>query len=260
MARFRNLEFNVPNRQPAPPAGEEANSLLRDAAYWMKLADQSRRSGLYEIALKYYSRALELDRTVVAGWLGQVQMLVELEEYPEAELWGRKALELFPSNGDLMAGRAQAFCRLNNWKQAYATCDGSLQQPGQSAYRWLVRGEILLASRRGMDQHCFDKAQQLDPDWLVPLEAGRVYMHYGKPSLAVPRLRKAVEAAPEAAYAWYVLGTCQAAMGFTKPAKQSFQRCLELSPRHEGAAEQMRNLGQWSWSPIRWLRRLTGRA
>ena len=33
--------------------------------------------------------------SLVAGWLGQVQMLVFLGEYPEAELWARKALELF---------------------------------------------------------------------------------------------------------------------------------------------------------------------
>ena len=58
----------------------------------MNKADQSRRAGLYENALKFYSRALELDRSLVAGWVGQVQMLVQLEEYPEAELWSRKGL------------------------------------------------------------------------------------------------------------------------------------------------------------------------
>ena len=78
MARFRNLEFNAPKPQPPPVVGGEvASSLLRDGAYWMKLADQSRRTGVYEIGLKYYSRALELDRTLVPGWLGQVQMLVD---------------------------------------------------------------------------------------------------------------------------------------------------------------------------------------
>ena len=48
---------------------------------------------------------------LVAGWVGQVQMLVQLQEYPEADLWSRKGLELFPNNGELLAGRAQAFCR-----------------------------------------------------------------------------------------------------------------------------------------------------
>ncbi len=100
-------------------------------------------------------------------------------------MWGRKGLELFPGNGELMAGRAQAFCRIGDMKQAHALCDGSLQQAGQSAYRWLVRGEIMIAARQEMDRYCFDKAQELDADWLVPLEAARIELYYRRPSLAV---------------------------------------------------------------------------
>ncbi|MGO8751501.1 MAG: tetratricopeptide repeat protein [Thermoguttaceae bacterium] len=169
MARFDKLEFNARKRPPSEPEGRDP--LSRDAGHWMNQADKSRRTGLYEGALQYYSRALELDRSLVAGWVGQVQMLVQLDEFPEADLWSRKGLELFPNNGDLLAGRAQAFCRMNDSKQAHALSDGSLQQTGQSAYRWLVRGEIMVAARQDMDRHCFDKAQELDSDWLVPLEA-----------------------------------------------------------------------------------------
>ena len=114
---------------------------------------------------------METDRSLVAGWTGQVQMLVQLEEYPEAELWSRKGLELFPNNGELMAARRQAFCRMGDMQQAHALCDGSLQQAGQSAFRWLVRGEIMVAAGQNMDRYCLDKAQELDTDWLVPLEA-----------------------------------------------------------------------------------------
>jgi len=39
---------------------------------------------------------------------------------------------------------------------------------------------------------CFDKAQELDADWLVPLEAARVELYYGKPSKALGRIRRAV--------------------------------------------------------------------
>ena len=84
-----------------------------------------------------------------------------------------------------MAGRAQAFCRMGDMKQAHALCDGSLQQAGQSAYRWLVRGEIMVAARQDMDRYCFDKAQELDPDWLVPLETARIELYYRKPSRAL---------------------------------------------------------------------------
>jgi tetratricopeptide (TPR) repeat protein len=257
MARFDKLEFNTRSR-PSPEPNER-DPLARDAGYWMNKADQSRRTGLYESALQYYSRALELDRSLVAGWVGQVQMLVQLEEYPEAELWSRKGLELFPANGELMAGRAQAFCRMGDLKQAHALCDGSLHQAGQSAYRWLVRGEIMVAARQDMDRFCFDKAQELDADWLVPLEAARIELYYHRPSKALGRIRRALDIDPEAHYVWYVQGICQSELGLTRAGRASFQRCLELSPRHADAEKQLRRLQDWNWSPMKIFRRLFGR-
>jgi tetratricopeptide (TPR) repeat protein len=254
MARFDKLEFNAESL-PSPEPNER-DPLARDAGYWMNKADESRRIGLYENALKFYSRGLEVDRSLVAGWVGQVQMLVQLEEYPEAELWSRKGLELFPTNGELMAGRAQAFCRMENMRQAHALCDGSLRQAGQSAYRWLVRGEIMIAARQDTDRHCFDKAQELDADWLVPLEAARIELYYRRPSRALGRIRRALDINPEAPYVWYVQGICQSELGLTLAARASFQHCLDLSPRHADAAEQLRLLQNWNLSPLRLLRRL----
>ena len=257
MARFDKLEFNA-GRGPSPEPNDH-DPLSRDASHWMSKADESRRAGLYENALKLYSRALELDRSLVGGWVGQVQMLVQLEEYPEAELWSRKGLELFPNNGELMAGRVQALCRMGDVKQAFALCDGSLRQAGESAYRWLVRGEIMIASKQDMDRYCLDKAQELDADWLVPLEAARIDLYYHRPGKALGRVRRALEINPEAAYAWYVQGLCQSAFGLTRAARESFQRCLELLPRHADAQEQLRLLRRWNWSPMKFFRRLFGR-
>ena len=77
----------MPHRQP---------ELRRNEIDWMKQAEQHRRGGFYENALKFYSRALEVDRAQVGGWLGQVQMLVFLGEYPEAELWRGKLWNCSP--------------------------------------------------------------------------------------------------------------------------------------------------------------------
>ena len=94
MARFHNLELD-PNPDDrgraattpstANPRGAEAE---RDS---LSLADYHRRRGEYETALRYYSRALELDKTLVLAWAAQVQMLIQLGEAPEADLWSRKA-------------------------------------------------------------------------------------------------------------------------------------------------------------------------
>ncbi len=84
------------------------------------MADRNRRAGQYENALRYYSRALEDDKAYLPGWVGQVEMLIALGEAPEADMWCRKALELFPGNGELLAARSRSLCRLGDVKQAGA--------------------------------------------------------------------------------------------------------------------------------------------
>jgi tetratricopeptide (TPR) repeat protein len=254
MARFDKLEFN--SSEKPREDDDESKQADFDENYWMQQADENRRAGHYENALKFYSRALEKDRSLIAGWVGQVQMLVFLDELPEAELWGRKALELFPSQGELLAGRAQAFCRIGDMKQAYELCDGSFQQSGQSAYRWTVRGEIMTSTGQDKEAYCFDKAQEADSDWLVPLEIALIYLYYKKPGKALSRARRAVESASESYNTWYVQGCCQAKLGFISQARQSFRHCLELCPRHVEAGSKLIQLDRRIWSPLGMLRRL----
>lgn len=257
MPRFDHLEFGSagePEDRGKSRSGEEA----RDQHHWIRQAEADRRQGHYENALRYYSRALEVDRSLIRGWVGQVQMLVVLGECPEAELWSRKALELFRNHPDLLAGRAQAVCRADGAKKAQPFCDAALQQTGESAYRWTVRGELLIAGKEATDRYCFDKALACDSDWLVPLEIGLIYLHYRQPSKGLARVRQAVERAPDAPYAWYVQGLCEKELGLNRPARVSFQRCLELSPRHREAEERLTELDQSGLSLGKRIRRLLG--
>jgi tetratricopeptide (TPR) repeat protein len=259
LPRFDRLEFE---EQPAdePEDPQRVSDPGSDEAQWLRKADEHRRRGLYENALRYYSRALELDRTLVEGWVGQIRMLIQLGEYPEAELWARKSLELFRSHGDLMAGRAQAFARLGDHKQAQALCDAALKQEGISAYRWMVRGELLVLGKDNIDRHCFDKAVQADPDWLVPLETALIYLEHDQPSKALLRARQAVEKAPQSEYCWYVQGWCEQELGLDKQAERSLIRCLELSPKHVEASRRLDAIASQGWSLKRGLRRLLGRS
>lgn len=258
MARFNKLELNASPKPTAPIPDIKRDDY--DAPRWIEEAEKCRQAGLYENALKYYSRALEIDRSLVGGWVGQVQMLIFLDELPEADLWARKALELFPAHGELLAGRGQAQCRMGDLKQAYALCDGAFKQTGQSAYRWIVRGEILLAARNDKDAYCFDKARETEGNWLVALEIALVYSYYRKPGKALPWSRRAVESATEQPYAWYVLGVCQFQLGFDSQARQSFRRCIELDPRHLEAGVKLVELDRRAWSPFRFLRRFFHRS
>jgi tetratricopeptide (TPR) repeat protein len=254
MARFDKLEFS-PGRDGSQQP-DEPKSPERDDEHWMRQADENRRKGQYENALRFYSRALEQDKSLVAGWVGQIQMLIHLKEYRQAETWCRTALGLFPSDAGILAGRAQASCRMKELSRAQELCDGALHQDGQSAYAWMVRGEIMLATKQSTDLHCFDTAQRFDRDWLIPLEIALIYLHYRVPSKALTRVRRAVEDMPESYYAWYVQGLCQERLAFDKQARKSYQRCLELCPRHADADRQLREMQQSPWSFFRMVRRL----
>jgi tetratricopeptide (TPR) repeat protein len=184
----------------------------------------------------------------VSAWLGQVQMLIALEEYPEAQLWSRKALELFRNHGDLLAAQAQALARLGERGQALALCDAALKQEGLSAYRWIVRGELLVEERQDIDRHCFDKAMLADRDWLVPLEIAAIYMHHGVPSKALLRYRQALERAPDNAHLWYRKALSELALDLTDAAGKSLRRCLELAPGYVDAAHALAELdNRRSW-------------
>jgi tetratricopeptide (TPR) repeat protein len=257
MKRFERLEFNHPQEQQAQTlAAHTHREADHDAAHWVRVATDERRSGMYESALRFYSRALELDKAMVAGWVGQVQMLIALGEYPEAELWSRKALELFKNNPDLLAGRSQALCRSGDLKTAQASCDAAINQQGFSSYPWLARGELMLARREDLDEYCFDKAAQLENDWLVLLEIGEIYLYYHRATKAHRRTRQAVERAPDHAHCWYRQGVCEQALGLNRAAEASFHRCLQLLPNHLAAKAALDEVSKGRKKVRRFFRRL----
>ncbi|MDB5336492.1 MAG: Tetratricopeptide repeat protein [Planctomycetaceae bacterium] len=254
MARFSKLELggdSPDNSKPDPTSRSEQKGSLEQAI-------EQRRCGHYENALRLYSRALEEDKSLVTGWLGQVQMLIMLDESVEAELWSRKALELFPANGDLLAGRAQAYRRIGDKGQALLLSDGAMKAAGQSAYRWMVRGELMIVIGQDTHLHCFDKAMQIDTDWLVPLEIARIYQELGNPSRALGRICRAVELAPDQYYAWFVRGEVERDLGLEKAAIKSWQHCLELCHHHADAERELSRLEVGGWSLTRIWRRWFG--
>jgi tetratricopeptide (TPR) repeat protein len=259
VARFDKLEFDdLGDDSDQQPLQEEVVS-EKDEHYWSKLADTHRREGNYENALRFYSRALEIEKSMVDLWVGQVQMLVLLSEYAQASMWANKAMELFPSHGDLLASRAQAVCRQGNQKQATSLSDSALTGRGETAYQWQVRGELMVVTKQKSDRHCFDKAQIISSDSLVPLESGLIYMHHRQYVKAQQRLQVALEKKPDSHYAWYLMGVCQRKLGLADTATRSLQRCMELCPNHQDARAELAKLRDGQSGIGRVLRRIIRR-
>jgi tetratricopeptide (TPR) repeat protein len=168
-------------------------------------------------------------------------------------------LDLFKNQPDLLAGRAQALCRQGDRSAARAIGDGAMAQPGESAYRWMVRGELLLDRGQDTDKHCFEKALLCDSDPMVPLEIALICRHYHADHKALVYFRKAAEMAPDNATVWHQRAACEAHLGFNDAALKSVERCLSLKPKHEAGLRLLTTLESPSWSLARLWRRMFGK-
>jgi tetratricopeptide (TPR) repeat protein len=263
--RFEHLEFDEqPERldaQQQQQAQQQQAGILGAAAMdrhaYYQRAVQTFQRGEFEKALRYFTRTLELDRSFVPAWVGQVQMLIELEELREADLWADKALELFKGNGDLLSARAVAKARKGKRADALSSSDAALRARGASAYRWLARGEVLLASAGSQADSCFERAMlEADADWFTGLWSARIYRRYGWHTNALVAARKATEAAPQAPFTWYVRGLCERDLAFGAYAA-SLQRALELDATYIPARKALRESAGAPWL-VRVIRRMRG--
>ncbi len=261
--RFEHLEFDDESlrlrteqqRQEQP--GVLASEPMETHAYHER-AIRAFQRGEFEQALRYFTRTLELDRAFVPAWVGQVQMLIELNELREADLWADKALELFRDQGELLSAKSVARTRLHDVRAALRFSDSALAARGSSAYRWLARGEALLASEQAQATACFDRAMiEPDADWFTRLWVGRLYRMYGNHTQALMAARQATEQAPHAPYAWYIRGLCERDLALGDY-RSSLKHALEVDPTFVMARVALREPASDSWFK-RWYRRVRGR-
>ena len=239
MKRFDHLEFDN-TRQPtqngtAPPIPDES---IRSEAYFHKAAVIYWLAGDFELALRNYSRALEINSAFLEGWVGQVHMLIELGEYPEAALWADKALKLFPENAKLLAAKAVACAYDGKFEQAMAYSDQSISKEDISSRAWLARAQVLMSKKSQIAETCLSNAigvaGELAP--IVRLEAGRLLARSENYYAALEYLNSAVRLLSKSALAWYELGCCQAKLGRPEAAvtlKQALKLHSDWTPAIE---------------------------
>jgi tetratricopeptide (TPR) repeat protein len=257
--RFSRLELAGRHEPDEELARQDASGNdIRTPEHCMSSAIAACRSGHLESALQLYTRALQGNRALIAAWVGQVQMLVELAEYQEARLWSDKALELFKNNGDLLAAKSRACARQGDAKTALVMSDYSLASPGTSPLRWQARGEIFLTQNPARSEDCFEKSLA-DPgaDWFDRIFIARIYLFYNRPAPALAFAQAGVELQPSHHYAWYILGKVQERLGLVQRAEVSYQRAVALNVNELAARDALESLENQSGG-IRLLRWLGG--
>jgi tetratricopeptide (TPR) repeat protein len=251
MSRFSNLEFEGARKASEPaPAGEP----VRDKLFFHERALTAWLAGQFEEALQNHSRSLEDDSSFFGGWFGQVRMLLEMGEYPEAATWADKAMELFPAQSDLLAAKATALLRQSMLAEAQALSDKAIARERVSHHVWLGRAEIMLRRQHATALVCIRTglAAAGAERTLARLEAGRLLSRAGRHAEALEHLKEAAQDLATSALAWFELGACQHALGF-KDAAMSLTQCLHLRPHYAEASELLRRSRSRGF--FAWLRR-----
>jgi len=233
--RFAQLEFDS---QDGSRKVRTQGEPIRDAFYFHQKAIKYWLGGDFELALKDYSRALEQNQAFFEGWAGQVWMLLELEEYPEAMLWADKALELFPEHPEIFAAKAVACLRDAKYEKAQAFSDNAISKDNTTSRVWLARAEVLLARKSKMFESCINNAISISNQdrSIIRLESGRILFKGEEYTLALSHLSRAAKELSQSALAWYELGRCQARLGLPESV-EVLRQSLKLRPNWRLAEE-----------------------
>ena len=236
--RFSNLEMDggAPRTGPASDRGVDAQASsfgtrVKDATYHLHQAEAQELAGDHEAALRSFSAALNENPLLLDAWVGQLLMLIALEEYPEARVWADKALEKFPDNPDILAAKSIALHRMGREREGRELNDAALQSPGESAVVWLCRGELMMAESGPAADGCLEKAVRASQHkGLTMLRAGSALIRAGRYGPAMAVLQDAASELGRSARAWYLLGLAQDRLGLRRQAQVSYRQAVDLAP------------------------------
>lgn len=245
MGRFGWLEMDseLPGGDPVATAGQRD----LDEVMCLERATKLLRQGQYETALQWFSRALRFQLDLEDAWAGQVQCLLALGEYPEANIWADRALERFQDSPDILAAKALAVDRTRGYGAAMAYSDASLSVKGRvvGPYPWIVRGDLLLDTResRQAANRCFDKALELaGRDWYTHYLIGLTWMQKDCFDQALVRLSAGNKLETHNPLLLCGMGECRERRGEVREAISAYRRAREADPTCRYAKDRLEAL------------------
>lgn len=121
--------------------------------------------------------------------------------------------------------------------------DAASKSPGKSRPRMALGIELAKAGEVAAARRELEAAVRLDPGSAkAATNLGNLEMAQGRPAAALPHYRRATQLRADHLPAWYNLGVCQHRLGDATGARGSWERVLELDPRHGGALNGLASL------------------
>ena len=190
--------------------------------------------GFFREAADLFERATRWDRTHYYAYVGQSEALVLLARTEEAVEIVDAALERYGRSCELGAARAHLFLHQNRFDEALEFSDIAMHNAPESAYAWLIGGEVRLALnvRERYAGECFQRARHAADDW--PHMAVRIalaHLEWDHVAAATRRLERAVRQDPGLPLPWILLGDAHRLQGNSRLARECYRRAAVLAPQ-----------------------------
>ncbi|MDB6054362.1 MAG: putative system TPR-repeat lipoprotein [Verrucomicrobiales bacterium] len=227
MSRFGNLEVNLPNDE-----NTSASAVTKDEAYYLGEAVKDFEKGEFESALRNYGKVIEYNPKNAQGWVGQVQMLIELDDLDGAANWANHSLSSFASDAQLLSLKAVIVARTGrDIAGALSLSDAAMALAPGNSLVWLARADVMLNNNPSAASFCVSRALEGSPDdWKLRWLAGRIFCYYKRFSQALSFVQEALALNPSNAILWAQAGFLQGKLGLMERARSSVAQALQISP------------------------------
>jgi tetratricopeptide (TPR) repeat protein len=202
---------------------------------------------MYEEAITYFDRAIELDPQRTSVWINKGAVLgTRLNRYDEALLAYEKAIELGGADAEdneslsnAWNGKGDALAKLGRFNESIDAFDKAIElNPQTAAFVWLSKGDVFNESGRYDEAvKAYDKVVELNSDSMKALAAhayggkGDALSAWGRYDEAVKAYDNAIEQYPVesmGAQDWYKKGLALETLGRKNEADAAFAKARVL--------------------------------
>lgn len=223
------IEFDLPN----PEALREDYNFTDRAGRQYQTGRRLLLRGYFEEAAACFTKAARSDPSHYKATVALTEALVLQGRMQEAAEAVDAALERYGRNPELGAARGHVFLHLDDTDHALECCDVAARLAPESAYAWLISGEVRL-SVEGAEwaaEDSFARARSARDEWpQLDLRIALADFEWGHLKAAVNLLKHVVMREPKIPLAWIILGDACRAAGETAESQQAYRRAAALAP------------------------------
>jgi tetratricopeptide (TPR) repeat protein len=222
------------------PLGSQSQTFQGPASYVeaLELGDRSFDQHQYDVAIKYYSAAIDFDSTQAHPYFKRGECHFQLEAYKDSLIDFKKAIELEPINPIILDRLANANFHLRNFDDAVAAMQKAIALNPPEVDRFKKSLATMLSNRAfsySQEKNYsdaiadLDKALEYDPSSINfhRLRAS-CYFNSGNYERALPDFDEAVRRNPQNSNYYMTRGYCLQALGRNDDADRDFKKAKEL--------------------------------